>query len=100
MSTNLVTLTGLFGRADYTCYNDQGNSVVDHICIDMRHKYIVTDVGTDRRVLDRINTDHSMVVAELKLRFLEEEKKINTAKRSNKGGDRKVRLNRVKKEKV
>ena len=37
-STGMVTLTGLFGEADYTCYNVEGNSVPDHICIDRRNK--------------------------------------------------------------
>ena len=29
--TGMVILTGLYGKAEYTCYNAQGNSVVDHI---------------------------------------------------------------------
>ena len=32
--TEMVMLMGLYGRAEYTCYNAQGNSLVEHICIE------------------------------------------------------------------
>ena len=42
--TGMVMLTGLYGRAEYTCYNYQGNRVVDHICIDRENSYKVKRV--------------------------------------------------------
>ena len=60
-ATKIVTLTGLYGVADYTCFNEQGNSVIDHICIDERNKHCVRAMRNDREIMGRINTDHSMV---------------------------------------
>ena len=57
----MVTLTGLYGEDNYTCYNDQGNSVPDHICIDRRNKDMVRDFINDKEIMGRINTDHSMI---------------------------------------
>ena len=60
-TTKMVTLTGLYGEADYTCFNGQGNSVTDHICIDSGNEHRVRATMNDREILGRINTDHSMI---------------------------------------
>ena len=73
--TGMLMLTGLYGTADFTCYNVQGNSVVDHICIDRENSYKVRGIESKREVMGRINTDHSMVVVSLKIVKSSEEQK-------------------------
>ena len=102
-NTDMVTLTGLFGVADYTCFNEQGNSVPDHICIDRRNKDLVMDFQSDREVMGRISTDHSMIIARVRLPDWKVEEKqrtmeINQRKKSE--GKKKTRLNRIKKKEV
>ena len=46
--TGMVMLTGLYGRAEYTCYNYKGNSVVDHICIDKENSYKVRGIESKK----------------------------------------------------
>ena len=65
--TGMVTLTGLYGKIGYTCIRPNGNSVVDHICIDSRSRYLIKKLYTKEDVMSRIDTDHCMVVAEVKI---------------------------------
>ena len=43
-ATGLMTMTGIRERADFTCYNDQGNSVVDHICIEEENMSLIEQI--------------------------------------------------------
>ena len=101
-NTDMVTLTGLFGVADYTCYNENGNSVVDHICVDRRNKELIESVENRKEVMGRINTDHSMVVARVKMRMYDSsEKKQQRPKGTQKvKKKKKTKLNRIKKKEV
>ena len=102
-STGMVTLTGLFGEADYTCYNVEGNSVPDHICIDRRNVGIVSDLVNDREVMGRMSTDHSMITATLKITGWtkeEQQKKMRNRKRSDPKEKRRIRLNRIKRKEI
>merc|ERR1712060_543384 len=67
-ATGMVILSGLNETADYTCFNDQGNSVVDHTCIDERYKDVVIKLENRRDGMGRIDTYHSMVAAKIKQR--------------------------------
>merc|ERR1711953_532681 len=102
-ATGLVAMTGVRETANYTCYNDQGNSVVDHICIEEESMNLVEQIEYMKEVMGRINTDHSMVRAKIKLkggslgkREREEKNKDRTGAKRGK----KKALNRVKKREV
>merc|ERR1711997_1292518 len=73
-ATGLMTMTGIRERADFTCYNNQGNSVVDHICIEEENMSLVEQIEYKREVMGRINTDHSMVKAKVRLKRGNQEK--------------------------
>ena len=62
---DMTITTGLFGVAKYTCWRDRGNSVIDHICIDTKYEWRIVNLCTEDEVMNRINTDHSMVVADM-----------------------------------
>merc|ERR1712228_690749 len=49
-ATGLMTMTGIREEADFTCYNynDQGNSVVDHICIEEGNSSLVEQIEYKR----------------------------------------------------
>merc|ERR1712083_709391 len=89
-ATGMIILSGLNETADYTCFNDQGNSVVDHICIDETYKYVVVKLENRRDVMGRIDTDHSMVVAKIKTEKPEEggekRRQVKTKQDGNKKG--------------
>ena len=102
-NTDMITLTGLFGEADYTCFNVQGNSVPDHICIDKRNKHLVRDLKNDREIMWRINTDHSMIIARLclpgwRIDWQQQGREIPSRRKPVKS--RHLRLNRIKKKEV
>ena len=102
-NTDMVTLTGLFGKADYTCFNDQGNSVPDHICIDRKNKDLIRDYINQREVMLRIDTDHSMIVARVRLPGWKAEVQQRTLENSSMkkpGGKKQIRLNQIKKKEV
>ena len=61
----MTITTGLFGKAEYTCWRDRGNSVINHICINSRHAWRIQKLRTHDEAMNRINTDHCMVVADL-----------------------------------
>ena len=102
-ATGLMTMTGIRERADFTCYNDQGNSVVDHICIEEENMSLVEQIEYKREVMGRINTDHSMVKAKVRLKRGNQEKgqreEKNKERKEVKRAKKKA-LNRVKKKKV
>jgi hypothetical protein len=99
-ATGLRMITGVREEANYTCYNDQVNSVVDHICIEEESMDLVEQIEYMKEVMGRINTDHSMVRAKVKLkrgnhRKREKEKKNKERKEAKRG--KKKALSRVKK---
>ena len=102
-TTKMVTLTGLYGEADYTCFNEQGNSVPDHICIDSGNEHRVRAMMNDREIMWRINTDHSMISAEIDMGTWRRE---TDSKSQDERGPTltqrrtKIQLNRVKKREV
>ena len=65
-ATGITTLTGLEETAEYTYFHSQGNSVVNHICIDDEHVEVIKKLENGKEVMGRIDTDHSMVVAKIK----------------------------------
>jgi len=103
-TVGMVTLTGLYGRAEYTCFNERGSSVADHICIDRRSIGMVDNIESDEEVMTRINTDHSMVIARLKVPGM---KRIQNAHsggeprpRGRQGRKKQLRLNQVREKMV
>ena len=100
-NTDMVTLTGLYGEADYTCFNVEGNSVVDHICVDRRSKGLVLGTHNRKGVMGRIDTDHSMVMVSLELKILSSSKEMMRVKSGPQQVKRnKIALNRIKKKKI
>ena len=85
--------------ADFTCYNDQGNSVVDHICIEEESMNLVEQIEYKKEVMGRINTDHSMVRAKVRLKRgnhgKREREQKNKERKYMKRGEKNA-LNRVK----
>jgi hypothetical protein len=102
-ATGMIILSGLNETADYTCFNEQGNSVVDHICIDESYKDVVMKLENRRDVMGRIDTDHSMVVAKIKTgkpeEGVEKRRQVKTTQDGNKKEKRRS-ANRIKKKEV
>ena len=96
----MVTLTWLYGIAEYICFNEGGNSVVDHICIDRRSRELVETLMTREEVMGRIDTDHSMVVARLKIKVRKteegEDKRGSHEDELKKNRKKRKALNRIK----
>ena len=102
-ATGMTILSGLNETADYTCFNEQGNSVVDHICIDESYKEVVMKLENRRDVMARIDTDHSMVVAKIKTEKPEEGGGKRRQVKIKQGGNQKEKrrnANRIKKKEV
>ena len=102
-NTDMVTLTGLYGEADYTCFNVQGNNVPDHICIDRKHKDLVKKLVNDREIMGRINTDHSMIKASIQINGWQtpmQQQGMDIAPRTKPTKGKRSRLNRIKKKEV
>merc|ERR1712083_1014389 len=80
-----------------------GNSVVDHICIEEENMSLVEQIEYKREVMGRINTDHSMVKAKVRLKRGNQEKgqreEKNKERKEVKRAKKKA-LNRVKKKEV
>merc|ERR1712228_1037022 len=98
-ATGITTLTCLKETAQYTYFHSQGNSVVDHICIDDEHVEVIRKLENRKEVIGRIDTDHSTVVAKMKIRNSEERK---TGQQRNEGtnkSERRRKVSRIKKKK-
>merc|ERR1712083_149124 len=80
-----------------------GNSVVDHICIEEENMSLVEQIEYKREVMGRINTDHRMVKAKVRLKRGNQEKgqreEKNKERKEVKRAKKKA-LNRVKKKEV
>merc|ERR1712228_835131 len=96
----IITLTGLKETAEHTYFHSQGNSEVDHICMDEKHMEVIMKLENRTEVMGRIDTDHSMVVAKMKIRKLKDEESRQEAIQGEIKSERRRKVRRIKKKEV